>query len=78
MVHNISPYYTLPADDEADTSSVRYQLGINLKDLVQERQFTDLTLQVEGKSWEVHRVVLASCSPFCKQLLQCGPAPGTH
>lgn len=77
-VHNIFPHYTSPADDEADTSSMRHGLGSGLKDLVEERQFTDLTLEVDGKTWEVHRVVLASCSPFFKQLLQCGPAPGTQ
>lgn len=79
-VQSIYPHYTPPADDEADTSSMRYELGSNLRELLQEREFTDLTLQVEGKwraPWEVRRLVLGSCSPFLKQVLQCGLAPGT-
>ena len=76
-VQSMYPHYTPPADDEADTCSMRYELGSGLRELLQEREFTDLTLEVDGKSWEVHRVVLASCSPFFKQLLRCGPALGT-
>ena len=76
-VQSIYPHYTPPADDEADASSMRYELGSDLRELLQERKFTDLTLQVEGKTWEVHRLVLVSCSPFLKQVLRCGPAPGT-
>ena len=77
-VHIISPQYTAPAEDGPDTTSMRYELGSDLRDLFQERQFTDLTLEVDGKRWQVHRVVLASCSPFLKQLLQGRPASGTQ
>lgn len=74
-VHTISPHYTAPADD---ISSKRYELGSGLRDLFQERQFTDLTLEVDGRRWEVHRVVLGSCSLFLEQLLQGRPASGTQ
>ena len=77
-VYFISPQYTPPAGDEADTSSMRYELGSDLRGMLQERHFTDLTIQVDGRTWEVHKVVLASCSPLFNQVLQCGLAPGTH
>lgn len=77
-LHTISPHYTPPADDGPDPTFMRYELGSGLRDLFQERQFTDLTLQVDGKSWEVYRVVLGSCSPILKQLLQGRPASGTQ
>lgn len=76
-VQTICPRYTPPADVEADYSSMRYELGSNLRRSLQERKYTDLIIQVEGKRWEVHRVVLTSCSPFFDEVLQCGPAPGT-
>ena len=33
-VLSISPHYTSPADDEADTSSKRFALGSDLRDLL--------------------------------------------
>ena len=78
IAHRITPHFTSPADDGPDISSMRYQLGSDLRKLAKKRQFTDLTLQVDGRRWQVHRMVLASCSPFFKQLLQCSPTSGTH
>ena len=77
LIQTICPRYRPPAEAEADSSSMRYELSNDLRESLQQREFTDLTIQVEGKRWEVHRVVLASCSPFFKQVMQCGPAPGT-
>ena len=50
--------------DQPDTSCMRYDLGSNPRTMQKQRRLTDLTIQTEGGSWELHRVVLGSCSPF--------------
>ena len=61
---------------QPDISSMRYNLSHSLKSMQKQGRRTDLIIQVDSRTWEVHRLVLATCSPFFEQLLQC-TAPGT-
>lgn len=54
-----------------DTSLRRYAMGSMLRDMMKQGELTDLTLRVEGGTWEVHRLLLADCSPFFRQSLTC-------
>ena len=61
---------------QPDISSMRYDLSHSLKSMQKQGRWTDLIIQVDSRTWEVHRLVLATCSPFFDKLLQC-MTPGT-
>ena len=66
----IWPQHLPQASLQPDNSSLRHGLGSDLSSMQQEKQLTDFTLSVSGsdEKWEVHKVVLASSSPFFKEL----------
>ena len=68
----IQPEHLPRADHQPDSSSMRYDLGSDFSSMQQKQQLTDLTLTVDNSScsWEVHKLVLASSSPFFRKLFE--------
>ena len=66
----------LPTSPQPDLSSRRYGLTGDIRAMYQQRRLTDLVLEINSDTWDVHRVVLASCSPLLEDFVQC-LAPGT-
>jgi hypothetical protein len=41
--------------------------------LVQDGEFTDVTLATEGDQFQAHKLVLSACSPYFRQLFLANP-----
>ena len=76
VIQQIWPQW-LPSASAAqpDMSFPQYNVGQDVRDLCQERLFTDLIVRVEDRTWDLHRLVMAACSPLFKDILQILP-PG--
>ena len=53
-----------------DWSSYKLTVTRNLKTLIQDQQFVDVTLHCEGKSLKAHKLYLSACSNYFKNILQ--------
>lgn len=49
-------------------------LAINLKDLLQEQKFVDVTLVADGHMFKAHRLILSALSPYFQQMFGEMPA----
>ena len=72
----IWPQYLPSPDIQSDDGCMRYELAANLRTMAKQRRLTDLTVEVDGRQWEVHRLILASCSPIFEDFVECGLFPG--
>jgi len=53
-----------------DWSSYKLTVTKNLKTLIQDQQFVDVTLHCEGKSLKAHKLYLSACSNYFKNILK--------
>ena len=44
-------------------------LSSGVGNLLQDKEFVDITLSAEGKSFSAHKLVLSACSPYFKSIL---------
>jgi len=53
-----------------DWSNYKWTLTENLKTLIRDQEFVDVTLHCEGKSLKAHKLYLSACSNYFKNILQ--------
>jgi len=67
VVQCIRPRPVPLALDSPETSLMRYDMARQTRGMFQRSEFTDMSVVTEDKTWQAHRVVLASASSVFRE-----------